>query len=132
MQTIRLHFHEGLMDEANESSFTAWPSCSKDCLISVSPWAVIMGMPIKFMNLVGGHEITGAVIEYHIIPNWAPDPVCELKMSPDRTGWMGAGSCLLKLARAQFYYSCSPPYWIAWALWTEFQVSLIIKVYFNV
>ena len=41
------------------------------------------------------------MIEYHVIPNWAPDPVCEVKMSPDRTGWMGAGRCLPRLARAQ-------------------------------
>ena len=38
-----------------------------------------------------------------MIYNGAPDPVCEWKISPVRTGWMEARSCLPQRARAQFY-----------------------------
>ena len=81
-----MHPLDSLRNEINESSFTAWPSCTKERLISMSLLVLMLGLPIKFMILIGGHEIIGAVIENHIILTWAPGPVCEVKMSPDRTG----------------------------------------------
>ena len=79
-------------------------------------------VPMNFMSLIGGHETTCAMIERHIVPNWAPCPLCKEKMSPDNR-LDGSRPLFIEVGPGTTLFgSRCPPLWIA-----GLQVSLIIK-----